>query len=285
MKMQKSTPSHDLSKQAEIAVLWATAIISVGIAILDFLGALDSVPWLSDRIPTLILLAVGLLASYIALERRSQLEAMHEELIDAVHKLAVDQEKSTSSVIKSLQGVEVRGFSDGYELLSYVNKRVAEANKRIDDVSWRPTFFSRNYGPSAQAPNKEFPNILRNTIQKTPYREILIFNKPGRKEKIHNVLKENLAGYSCAYFEADSEIPLLQFMIIDQEEVIIFGDLVSSSFSIRHPIIVESFTGYYEEVWQKAWKLKIGKTIYWERVRSVLGDQVAEELNNSLHVA
>jgi hypothetical protein len=283
MKTQRDKTPTDLSKQIEIAVVWATAIISVSIALLDFLGALDSIPWVSERIPTLTLLAVGLLASYIALERRNQLQIMHKELVDAVRKLAQDQEKSTSSVIQSLHGVEVRTFTDGYELLSYVNKKVASSSKRIDDVSWRPTFFSKNYGQTAQAPNREFPDILRNTIQRTPYREILIFNKPGRKEKIYNVLKENLAGYSCAYFDEQLQVPLFQFMIIDQEEVIIFGDLVSSSISIRHPIIVESFGSYYEEAWQKAQKLKIGKTIHWDNVRSALGDKVVVELNSELH--
>jgi len=43
--------------------------------------------------------------------------------------------KSTTAVIDSLQGVEVRQFEDGNDLLRYVNKRLLQARQQIDDLS------------------------------------------------------------------------------------------------------------------------------------------------------
>ncbi len=278
MEGQKGSSSTGLGKKFELVFLWAIAILSVGIAFLDFSGALENLDWLKDRIPTFVFLSVGLLAGYLALERRNQLEPMRTEIRDGINLLAHKQEDTTQALIDSLQGVQVNKFESGDAFLNYLHGRITNARIRIDDVSWRPNFGTQNYGGSAQKLNKRFPNILREAVQRVPYREIMIFNKPGRREKLQSLLEENMAGYSCAYFDAGMEIPLLQFMVLDNEEVIIFGDLVTSSVSIRHPVVVKVFADYFEEAWQRAWKLKIGKTIYWDRVKEVLGDETAKML-------
>lgn len=278
MDQQDRKPSNEPGKIVELFILWATAISSVAIAALDFLGAIEGFPWISERIPTLILLVVGLLASYIALERRGKLH----ELSEAINKLALGQEKSALSIMDSLQGVQVRKFETGYELLSYLNDTIANAKVQIDDISWRSTLRTQNYGSSAQSPNKQFPVVMREAVQRVPYREIMIFNKPGRKEKLQNLIVENMAGYSCVYFPEDTEIPLLQFVVIDHNEVIVLGDIVSSSISIRHPSVVKVFENYYEEAWHKAQKLKIGKTIYWDAIREVVGSEATEMLIDKL---
>lgn len=278
MNVPEKKSTFEWSKQVENVILWATVIISIAVAILDFSGALDNIQWLSDRIPTFILLGVGFLAGYLALERRSQLEAMHTELKEALNKLAVGQDKATQTLIESLQGVQVRKFDNGHELLRYMYDLVAKSQVRIDDLSWRATFTTRNYGDFAHNMGSQYVPIMQDAVQRVPYREIMIFNKPGRKERFQSLITDNKPGYSCAYYQTDTEIPLLQFMIIDLREVIIFEDLAANSICISHPLIAKYFADYYEEIWQKAVKLKLGKTVYWDAVREVLGDEATEAL-------
>ena len=42
-------------------------------------------------------------------------------------------------------------------------------------------------------------------------------------KKLEQRLKENKSGYSCKYFKDDSDIPRLQFVIIDDDEVLFFA--------------------------------------------------------------
>ena len=69
-----------MTERLEQIALLATASLSVLVTLADFLGLLDSVEWLSRRIPTLVLLLVGVVAGYLALERRSKLEKIDRRL-------------------------------------------------------------------------------------------------------------------------------------------------------------------------------------------------------------
>jgi hypothetical protein len=55
----------------EIALMSATGVTVATVNILDFSGALEHVPWLADRIPSITLLLVGFVSLYLILERRS----------------------------------------------------------------------------------------------------------------------------------------------------------------------------------------------------------------------
>lgn len=74
-------------KIEQIALLSA-AILSVLIALMDFLGFLDSIPWLSERIPTISLLLLGIVVSYLSLERRSKLDKIEETTAQLVERMA-----------------------------------------------------------------------------------------------------------------------------------------------------------------------------------------------------
>lgn len=53
----------------ETFLLGTTIAISGIVALLDFLGVLDSIPWIAERVPIFILLLVGSIAAYLILER------------------------------------------------------------------------------------------------------------------------------------------------------------------------------------------------------------------------
>ena len=74
------------------------------------------------------------------------------------------------------------------------------------------------------------------------------------------ILKENPINYSCAYYD-DTKVPLLQFMIIDEDEVVFFSREIRSSLLIKHAPIAKLFSEYYENIWSQAKKIKVGKKL------------------------
>lgn len=61
-------------------VLIGAALLSIGTSLLDFLGILDGIPWLADRVQVLILLSTSFLLLAIVVERKSRLDAIQRAL-------------------------------------------------------------------------------------------------------------------------------------------------------------------------------------------------------------
>ena len=61
-------------------VLIGSAILSVGVTLLDFVGVLDQIPWLSSRIGVLTLLSLSFLLVSVVVERKSRLERIQNTL-------------------------------------------------------------------------------------------------------------------------------------------------------------------------------------------------------------
>jgi hypothetical protein len=229
---------------------------------------LDGIPWLSERIPTIGLLTLGLLAGYILLERRTELQEINQK----IHSLSENTRTSAQHIIQSLNGVEVQSFQDMQSCLQYVNRRLRMAKLQIDDLSWTPLSSGRGDLQPVMAENLQYSERINFIAGKIPYREVFAFNKPSRKDKLFERLKENVPGYSCAYYSEVISAPLLQFMIIDREEVIILTGSYSY-LAFNHPKLVQLFIEYYEDIWRLAVILKYGKNIYWDEVEKVLGKE------------
>ena len=244
----------------ELILLGATAVVSAGVSLLDFLGVLDELPWLADRVPTLTLLATGLVAGYLVLERRNQLEKMENKTAQRLTQLESAISEATTTVIDSLNGLELRKFDTNADAVNYVNKRLLQARHQIDDLSWSPALNFGHQLDQIVALDNTYAERVKNIATKIPYREIFIFNRPGRAEKLKRRVEENAPGYSCAYY-SETQIPPLQFMVIDKEEVIILSDQFPTRLAIRHPYLVKLFEEYYEEIWKCAVPIKIGKDV------------------------
>lgn len=259
----------------DMILLGATALASFGISLLDFLGLLDELPWLADRIPTLTLLATGLVAGYLVLERRNQLDKMENETTERLTQLEAAISEATTTVIDSLDGLELRKFDTNADAVNYVNKRLLQARHQIDDLSWSPALNFGHQLDQIVALDNTYAERVKNIATKIPYREIFIFNRPGRIDKLKRRVEENAPGYSCAYF-SETQIPPLQFMVIDKDEVIILSDQFPSRLAVRHPYLVKLFEEYYEEIWKNAVPIKVGKNIDKKELDNILS-QFAEK--------
>jgi len=255
--------------KAEFALLIAPVAISGLVSIADLLGLLDSIPWLAQRVSTITLLLVGFVAAYLVLERRSILSATYTDLRRHVDRINQQLDNNLHVIINSVEGVESRSFASGTDLLKYVNKRLLQARKSIDDLSWSPAVGLGQGLQVTQELNRLYEKRLTQVARRVPYREVFIFNKPERIEKLQKRLEQNLEGYACAYY-ARSAVPLLQFMLIDGEEVIFLSDQFPVYVAVRHPDIVRLFVKYYEAIWQQAIPLKVGTQTYNENLEKIL---------------
>lgn len=258
--------------QFEIILLAITALVSGLVSLLDMFGLLDSVNWLSGRIPSLTLLMSGIIATYLILERKNHLNESQRENRVGFQNLESLIEQSRKSVIDSIKGVDIQYFGSGNELLQYVNKRLGQAKHQIDDLSWSSAISLSGGLNTTQELNREFAEKTSNIAQKITYREVFVFNRPGRTEKLKRRLDENRAGYSCGYYES-LEVPVLQFMIIDKDEVIFLSDEFETKFAVRQPQVVKLFIEYYESIWKKAIPIKTGTIVHQETVGKILGEK------------
>lgn len=179
--------------------------------------------------------------------------------------------------------VDVKVIKSAEELYKYVKKRIEQARERVDDLTWGPITAELITPADNQALNEYIETISmicrKGTIS---YREVMSFTPiksiDVRVSRAERMLKQNLFGYHLRYYEypAGGIPPLLSFLIVDSEEVIvalyrypylpITGEI---RLAIRHPDIVKLFQDYYDTIWHGAKVLKEGDRIEWDVFESI----------------
>jgi hypothetical protein len=119
---------------SEIQEHWVASLMiffSVGVAILDFLGFLDSVPVIANRVPVLILLLLSTLTGYVAFVRTDADTKMHHDLLKRTAQI-----NETIETIDSLKEIRVRSFKSFDECLNYANRQISQAKSKVYSVYW-----------------------------------------------------------------------------------------------------------------------------------------------------
>jgi hypothetical protein len=238
--------------QAEPVVLWLLTLVSGVVAFLHLVGLLDH-PWLAERIPSLTLLCVALVAGSLALQQRAKIDNLERLIADSAERL-----------IQSLRGVDVKVFSETRELYRYVAKRMKEA-KSIDDLTWGLS--ERERTPESQKAYEEYVSTIPKVCAKgsVTYREVMSFPAENSLKRADSLIRQGTPGYHLRYYEVASGHmpPLISFMVVDSEEVIFAfyrsGLLPSDKeirLAVRHPEIVRLFADYYDAIWQGATRLE-----------------------------
>ena len=100
----KNTDNLSLQQRLEVAGILIIATASIIVPFLDFIGLLDSANWLSDRIPTMTLLAVGSIALYILSQNHTGMKSI-EKIIKDNNELIlyrIDTEKANQKLLDAL---------------------------------------------------------------------------------------------------------------------------------------------------------------------------------------
>jgi hypothetical protein len=177
-------------------------------------------------------------------------------------------EYTTETIIKSLNGVKKQTFQDTKEASEYCEKRIAEAQTSVYDFNWIiPTKLSEQDADIINmryARNKEFHAKLSEHIKKFDksykscfYREIFVFHNLHKVNIMNERLKYNK--YSCKYYKNDIQFPKMQFVIIDNEEVIFLSTIYKDGAlcAIKDPKIVKLCTSYFDVAWENAIPIKV----------------------------
>lgn len=248
-----------MKQKPEYIIKWFTVGFIVFISIADFLDLLGNIPFLKDRVPALTLLAVGMIIIYLGQERKTKLDVIENTLTVGFDKL-----------LQSHYEISIVTLKDEEELYNYASKRMKDAKKTIDDLTWGPNL-ADNSSNSQEAFNRyleTMKNICMDTKKTIEYREVIAFPPKENFERAEAMLKLRMFGYTLKYYLLPEEDlpPLISFMIIDSEEVIIAyyrSPYLKENMrlALRHPQIVEIFQNYYNTVWHKAKILKDGEAI------------------------
>ncbi len=250
-----------LRNSVEVVLLLGTAIVSIVVPLLDLAGLLDANSWIVQRIPTLTLLGVGFLAGYVIMERRGKLD-----------EIAAMLDERSLSILQTF-GVETEQYATSGEWSSAMAARVSKA-QRIDDVSWiEERDVQYRWSQTDREAHKKNDAAIDKVIRdpKVTWREICIFypDEPYRFEREKRYIQDRkAAGYSLGYFETppiDTPPRIGGFLIADSDtqdgEVFISSADSTIWLSIKHPMIVGYFANYFDSLWKRAKKLKVGQTV------------------------
>jgi hypothetical protein len=251
-----------LYHRIELALLIIVAGLSVIIAILDTAGLLDGVQWIAQRIPALILLCVGFIASYLILERRGKLNEI---------ALLINER---SDAILNTVGVEVQEYHTSGDWSEAMALRISRA-KRVDDVSWAELGkIQFRWSQADRAAHARCDELVAKVIRdpKITWREIYIFfpgDPPDRfQSEKKNLLDKKAVGYSVGYFDAPPpEIAprIGGFMVVDSgekdAEIFVASSDSTIWLKIKHPALVRYYSNYFESLWINAKKLKVGPSL------------------------
>lgn len=236
---------------------WIVALLiafGVGVTVLDFSGLLDGLPLIRDRVPIITLLLLTILTGYVAVTKPGTQESMYAKLLKRTAQI-----NEKIETIDSLKEIRVRPFNDFTEALAYTNRKIKHAKFKVNSVYWDAEL--------------NFDQVLAKSIN---HRELFIIDETNRQHYTQNLPSRITKGgrnYSCAYFRTTKDTAL-QFVIIDAKEVIFLSNFPTHNVSIRHPNIVGLFVHHYDEMWQKAIKLKQYDRLHKDRLGIALARPV-----------
>ena len=170
-------------------------------------------------------------------------------------------DNSAKNIIDSLDGVKQTKFETIKEADNYVEQRIKSAKLKVYDLNWLTSNKVSNQDDEKDRIEK-FHNRLNNRIEEFNknkksefYREIFIFHYPLKV----SIMKSRLyyEKYFCKYYEDDNVFPKIQFVIIDDEEVIFISSLYQGNLcAVRDKKIVNLCILYFDAAWENAETIK-----------------------------
>jgi hypothetical protein len=247
----------DFIKRANIATLSLIALGAISLSVAKFFDLFSH--YLSTiNYPLVTLTFLGLISLHLI----------------ATHLLADDARteatNSFNALLKAVGGHSAKAFADSAQLEKYLGARILEAKSSICDTTWKVRISEEFSSAPRKNSHAYLDDCIQNAAQKLAYREIFVLNDIRRIEKLRRRLIENAGGYSCRYFREDSQIPRLQFVLIDEDEAIFFASARSSLLcAIRSPELTKVLKSYFDEAWEKATPIKDGETIHQGEVAEI----------------
>lgn len=244
-----------MSDVVEQILAFGLAIASIVISLLDLAGLLQGIPFLAGHTSALSLLVIGSVVGYLALERRSKLDKIEEAV-----------KEGFETTLSSIAGGRVRLLDNVVDMEEYVARRTREAHRSIDDLTWGDHIIKGRTKADEIAfvhyVTAKSHATLNNSID---YREVMTFPFLDRIRRAEIMAGQEYFGYQLRYYDVDHKLipPLIQFHVIDSEEVILVGHrgrYISPEPEIylatRQKEIVQYFQDYFNAIWERAKVIK-----------------------------
>lgn len=251
---------QNLREKLERYSLLTLSGVSIIISILDTFGLLQVFPGISTRLPAITLFLLGSMVGYLVFAQ-SRAEKLEKLVQDGFGETG---DKITES-LSTLQSVRVKEFYDIGEVYLHAAQQMRRAAKSIDDLTWA--------AESSEEKTKDQSTSFttyRDTVKavaashKIQYREVMSFPHIQRVALAREMIEANLHNYQLRHYKLPPGTPpLLVFMVIDSEEVILafYKDPYAVGLGERHlaiqdRTIARMFLDYYNLIWAKSKVIK-----------------------------
>jgi hypothetical protein len=278
--MHKSKPQP----KPDFYILVMAAGLSCLVSIMDFSGALGSIPWLAERITTFTLLLVSMTLGYLVTERRGKLDVIETSINVNSQKLLMTLEDSKNEIARLIESGSdnVRVFDDPKSMYEELILATKQATSSIDISS---------FGLSNPA-KPELTDPI-SSIRAKYYQELSLVIKTGivrvrrvllvRNNELLSWVQEMITEFrdSPLYigcYVGKLEIPLLSVMVIDNDRVYLTVREQGLSFRqkamlIRNKKFVEAIQEYYNLLWRQSQIVK----------ELEVNEPILSNLRNSIH--
>jgi hypothetical protein len=275
-------------KFLDIILISLISLLALIVTIADFFGLADGEGILSkvlnptffdgldtSKVTLILLSLLAIRVCILSYSRESEPDA-HEKLLE--------------KALRDYDGTYLTEFADGAELEAYLARRIGEAKVSVRDLSWKNTISGQITLPKRERSFKAYEDMMIKASLDIDYREIFVFSDVRRVDQCLRRLKAARPGYSCSYFSNPDNVPRLQFVIVDDKEVIFASSSYPKLCAIRGASVGAIFVQYFDEAWSKAMPLrKSGRTLgsaqlILEEARKLLGSQpIASDVRILLH--
>jgi hypothetical protein len=220
---------------------WAVFSLSILVIILDEVGILDDIDFITENFRSLTLVLLASLILYIQREFSETQERINEI-----------KDHLISNVLK------YQYWDNTEEGMAYIKGRFKDAERRISQAATAPSL-----KPVSEYDN--YDQTLRNVLENNPsltYRHALLLD-PVRWARVreHFLLNPKIRKYTARYYHNLEEptLPGFSYAIVDETEVIIrypyaLGDN-ALWMSITDENVVELLLSHFEKLWSIAHKL------------------------------
>lgn len=246
-----------LLRKIDLILLLIISIAAILITVIDTFDLFSLSHLLTEiNYPLICLLILGFIGTHLVLSFINAEDHKDESL------------KKFDALIASSDNIKIKIFEDSFEMETYLAKRVHEAKHEVCDLTWKLTISSGFAVGKRKDSHNVYEKAVKEFSDKLIYREVWIFNDSRRVEKFNKRIKENKDGYSCRYYKDDiNNIPRLQFVIIDNSEVIFFASARNSLLcAIKGEAICKICKPYFDEVWNNAIPIKDGKKLHQKEI-------------------
>lgn len=237
-------------------ITWLDPIILIGLIV----SISTSVIMVWTGNDTISGLTIGLLSTIVTLLIDIIARVQKAEIATSLgnREFEISLGKGIERIITSLQGVNVQLLEKREDAYLYLEKRIQQAKQSIDVTHSTPPTHKSHIS------NETYYKALSESVKinKVRLRRVLVASTPDHVEWVKDMINDFIGHpFFIGYYPKPSHyMPMIDFFIIDEEEVIMAGGERSLSYDIKtvvikHPAFVKMLQEHFDTLWRNSIRL------------------------------